>query len=149
MKQIIQKPKTHKKQNTNRKTRISKTGTASEAIGKLEHNQDIFILTFGQFSLIDALTAILDQTGPANVVISSWTAADAHLEKTATMIGSSDILDFKLIIDRSFETRQPQYCYHMRKLFGQKCIRHIRSHAKFMTIKNDNWNIVVRTSIQL
>lgn len=140
--------KTFKKQ-SKRKVRISKQGAAADAIGKLEHDQDVYILTFGQFSLIDALCEILDQTGPADVVVSSWTAADAHLEKTASMIESASIRSFKMILDRSFESRQPEYCYHMRQLFGADCIRHVRSHAKFLLIRNDDWNIVVRTSMNL
>jgi len=144
----MNKAKTFKRKN-NRDIRVSKVGSASDAIGKLRHDEDTYILTFGQFSLIDALVAILDQTGPADVVISSWTAADAHLEQTANMIESTEILDFKMILDRSFETRQPEYCFHMRKLFGADCIRHVRSHAKFMMIRNEEWNVVVRTSMNL
>jgi len=140
--------KTFKKK-AKRKCRISKVGNARDAIGELKHGEDAYILTFGQFSLIDALCVILDQIGPADVVVSSWTAADAHLEKTASMIESASIRDFKMILDRSFETRQPEYCYHMRKLFGADCIRHVRSHAKFLLIRNEEWNIVVRTSMNL
>ena len=144
----MKKAKTFKKP-AKRKQRISKMGTAADAIGKLEHDQDVYILTFGQFSLIDALCAILEQTGAADVVLSSWTAADAHLEKTAGLIESSEITSLRMILDRSFETRQPAYCYHMRELFGTDCIRHVRSHCKFMLIKNAEWNIVIRTSMNL
>ena len=141
--------KTFKKENTKKDIRISKTHNATDAIGVLEKNMDIFVLTYGQFSLIDSLIAILDQTGPADVVISSWTAADAHLERSAQLIESADIRSFRMIVDRSFKTRQPKYYYHMIKLFGHECIRSIRTHAKFMVIKNDEWNIVVRTSMNL
>jgi len=123
--------------------------TASDAIGKLEKKTDTFILTYGQFSLIDALIAIIDQTGPAHVTISTWTAAHAHLDRSADLISSADILSFRMIVDRSFKTRQPKYFYHMAELFGENSIRQIRTHAKFMTITNDNWDIVVRTSMNL
>jgi hypothetical protein len=99
--------------------------------------------------LIDALSVILDQVGPADVVVSSWTAADAHLEEAAGMIESMNILSFRMIVDRSFRGRQPGYYDHMTRLFGPECIRAIRSHAKFMVISNENWKIVVRTSMNL
>lgn len=137
------------KKKSGREIRTAKYASATEAIGRIEHNTDTFVLTFGQFSLIDALMVILDQTGPADVSISTWTAADAHLEKAISLIESSQIKTFRMIVDRSFETRQPGYCFHMRRLFGDECIRHIRSHAKFMLIRNESWNIVVRTSMNL
>lgn len=142
-------PKSFRKSNNFKKIRASKKGTAVQAIGKLEKDTDTFILTYGQFSLIDALMAILDQTGPAHVVISTWTAAHAHLDRSSELLESSDILSFRMIVDRSFKTRQPKYFHHMINLFGINCIRQIRTHAKFITVRNDKWNIVIRTSMNL
>jgi len=129
--------------------RTAKTLSAREAMGTLTHGQDVFILTYGQFSLIDLLVAILDQTGPADVTISTWTAADAHLERTADLLASAQVRSMRWIVDRSFETRQPDYCYHMRQMFGQDCIRAIRTHAKFLLVRNEKWDVVVRTSMNL
>jgi hypothetical protein len=142
-------PKAFKKSNKNKEIRACKHGSAAEAIGKIEKNTDTFILTYGQFSLIDALTAILDQIGPAHVTISTWTAAHAHLDRSADLMSSADILSFRMIVDRSFKTRQPKYFYHMTELFGTDSIRELRTHAKFMTIRNEKWDIVVRTSMNL
>lgn len=143
------KPKSYKKKSDNRKTRVSKKGSATEAIGSLDKNTDTFILTYGQFSLIDALMVILDQTGPANVCISTWTAAHAHLDLSEELMASSDILSLKMVVDRSFKTRQPKYFNRMINLFGVECVREIRTHAKFITVRNDDWDIVVRTSMNL
>ena len=49
-------------------------GTAFEAIGPLEPGCEIFGFTKGQFSLMDLITAILSQTGPASVDISTCTS---------------------------------------------------------------------------
>jgi len=132
-----------------RAMRVSKRAIAADTIGALTPDQDIYILTYGQFSLIDAMVAILDQTGPADVVISSWTAADANLEQTANMIEAASILSLRMIVDRSFRTRQPAYFRRMRELFGVDCVREIRSHAKFLVITNARWQVVVRTSMNL
>ncbi len=138
----------HKKP-SDREIRFAKSLSAAEAIGDLKPQQDVYILTFGQFSLVDALVHVLEQTGPANVDLSTWTAADAHLEKTKALMDSADILRFRMIVDRSFETRQPEYVYHMRKLFGMSCIRAVRTHAKFFVVSNDKWKVVARTSMNL
>jgi len=145
----IMQPKTFKKSNIGKKIRASKQGTAAQAIGILEKNTDTFILTYGQFSLIDGLMTILDQTGPAHVGISTWTAAHGDLTKSAELLATAELLSFRMIVDRSFKTRQPNYHSHMIELFGAKSIRAIRTHAKFMIIRNTCWDIVVRTSMNL
>lgn len=132
-----------------RTQKLERYATASEAIGEIKKGSDTYILTFGQFSLIDALLVILDQAGPSSVVLSTWTAADAHLERTAEMIEAAKITDFRMIVDRSFETRQPKYCHNMRKKFGAECLRAIRTHAKFMIVRSPKLDVVVRTSMNL
>lgn len=144
----MNRPKTHKKP-AKRKSRLAKMSTAAEAIGRIDKNTDTFVLTFGQFSLIDALIHVLDQTGPANVDLSTWTAADAHLQRSAELMEAAKIKRFRMIVDRSFETRQPGYCAHMRKLFGNECIRAIRTHAKFAVVRSKTHDIVIRTSMNL
>ncbi len=52
-------------------------------------------------------------------------------------------------MDRSFETRQPEYCATLRCLFGDDVIRTTRSHAKFATIRNGEWDLAIRTSMNL
>jgi len=142
-------PKAFKKSNDGKRVYACKRGSASVAIGKLEKNTDTFILTYGQFSLIDALVAVLDQTGPAHVTISTWTAAHAHLDRSAELMEAASILSLRMIVDRSFQTRQPKYYEHMIKLFGTESIRAINTHAKFITVRNENWDIVMRTSMNL
>lgn len=137
------------KKKASRKTRIAKTLTASEAIGPLEKGTDTYILTFGQFSLIDALVAILDQTGPASVDLSTWTAADADLGTIISMLESASIEKFRMIVDYSFKKREPVAYPRILRAFGADCIRELRTHAKFMIIRNDDWHIVVRTSMNL
>lgn len=141
--------KSFKKSNATKEIKVSKRDSASLAIGDIEKNTDLFILTYGQFSLIDALIAILKKTGPAHVSLSTWTAAHAHLDRSAELMGSGNFLSFRLIVDRSFKTRQPKYFNHMKDIFGANCVREITTHAKFMLIQNDEWNIVVRTSMNL
>jgi hypothetical protein len=132
-----------------RQIRKFKDGTATQAIGELAPGCDIFVLTFGQFSLIDALCAIVAQTGPAHVTLSTWTAAHADLERAETLVSTAKIRNMRWIVDRSFEQRMPHYCRAMRKLFGHDCIRGIKSHAKWAIIRNEQWNIVMRTSMNM
>jgi hypothetical protein len=143
------KAQAYRKANKAKEIRLVKGASARRAIGRIEHDMDIFVLTFGQFSLIDAMCAILDQTGAADVVISTWTAGHAHLDRAEDMMAQADIKSMRMIVDTSFQTRQPKYYDHMISLFGIESIRTMRTHAKYMTITNDEWNIVVRTSMNM
>ena len=81
---------------------------ASEAIGQIEHGCEIFGLNKGQFSLIDIIEHCLNATGPADVLISTWTAAGADLGFANALMTSGAIRDLRFVVDFSFPTRQPE-----------------------------------------
>lgn len=143
------KSRTHRSQSRDRTIRTAKKGNARDAIGELEPGCEIFVLTYGQFSLIDALVTIVEQTRPANVILSTWTAGSADLTTCERLLERSMIQDIRYIVDRSFLTRQPAYCAKMRHLFGDDCIRTMRSHAKFAVVRNDQWTLAIRTSMNM
>ena len=47
------------------KHRVSKTATAADSLAGFGHDTEVDVLTFGQFSIIDAIEAVLDITGPS------------------------------------------------------------------------------------
>lgn len=106
-------------------------------------------LTHGQFSVIDALEVMLAQTGPADVTISTWSAAGADLEHAQRFLDDGRVRKIRFLVDRSFATRQPVYCQTLRALYGDDAIRTTRCHAKFATIRNEGWDLAVRTSMNL
>lgn len=134
-----------------RDIRAAKLGNAREALGKLRHGEELYCLTFGQFSFIDALVHIVEQTGPAEVVIATWTAAEADLTTAARLIEDAAISRLRMIVDQSFMARANAVglARHLRELFGDECIRTTRCHAKFATVRNAEWSIAIRTSMNL
>jgi hypothetical protein len=129
--------------------RIACVETAGQAIGTLEPGCRILGLTKGQFSMLDLIRAVLAQTGPANLVISTWTTGIRDMENAAWLIQRGEILDLRLLTDRSFPGRQPQYCARLRELFGDDAVRATRTHAKFAIVRNDRWDICIRASMNL
>jgi hypothetical protein len=123
--------------------------TAAQAIGKIEPRFRIFGMTRGQFSKFDLIRAILDQTGPADVWISTWTAAKKDIDGAAWLLDGGQIKSCKFIVDRSFATRQPDYARALLHRFGRDCITVSRIHSKVAIIRNDSWNIVLRSSMNL
>jgi hypothetical protein len=65
------------------------------------------------------------------------------------MIDTKMINTLKIITDMSFPSRKKNYAIALDELFGTENIRMARVHAKFVLLKNDNWNIVINTSMNL
>lgn len=121
---------------------------AGQTIGDIGKNESIYGFTAGQFCAINIIEHILDNTGPADVKIVTWTAAVGDLQAANDFLNDGRIRDIKFVVDRSFVARQPEYCDAMLSLFPGS-IRSTRIHAKMMLITNDEWNIVIHTSMNL
>lgn len=128
---------------------VEAKGNASDAVGKIFRDCEIFGFSKGQFSLIDLIEELLAQTGPADVTISTWTAASREIDCAYRLLAGGSIKHLRFLVDFSFQSRQPEYCNALRARFGDDSIRVTRTHAKFVIIRNDEWNLVVRTSMNL
>lgn len=122
---------------------------ASAAIGTLTKGCEIFGWSQGQFSLIHVIIAMLEQTGPAHVSISTWTAATSQIDTAYLLLREQRVKSLRWFVDYSFPIRQPAYCARLRALFGDESIRLTKNHAKFVLIRNDQWDIVLRSSMNL
>jgi hypothetical protein len=124
-------------------------GTAAQAVAGLVQGGRLIGLTSGQFSLLDLIRALLDLTGPADVLLSTWTAGIRDVETAAWLLGGGQIRSLRILTDRSFPTRQPKYCRRLVELFGPECLVVTRTHAKFAVIENEGWTLAVRSSMNL
>lgn len=122
--------------------------SAKKSIGKIYKGMEIFGLTKGQFSIINVIETVIEQTGPSDVVISTWTAAGAEIKKAEDFLNNGFINKLHFIVDRSFETRKKTYYDMLIKKFGD-IVSVTNTHAKFILISNDEWKISIRTSMNL
>ena len=129
--------------------RTAKTGAAATAIGPVAPGMEVFILTFGRFSLVDALAHLVQQVGPCDIAISTWTAADADLRLIASLRDQAKIRAVRWLVDGSYIARQPASCATMRELFGDGAIRTLSNHAKFITIRTDDYALAVRSTMNM
>ena len=141
--------RTHTRAVRPRKVSISKVTNARDALAEWGRGMETYCLTFGQFSLMDAIEAILERTGPADVAIATWTAGAADLSLSAESLRNGNIRSLRFVVDCSFGQRQPGYLAQVRELFGDDAIRSTRTHAKYAVITNDEWSVAVRTSMNL
>ena len=129
---------------------VMRQQSAAEAVADLARDgMELFGLTRGQFSLADLLVAILEKTGAAALSISTWTAAHADVERMMALLESGQITGCRWLVDQTLPRRTPALAAQIRNLFGDDAIRVTKTHAKFATIVNDEWQVALRSSMNL
>lgn len=122
---------------------------AAEALGPIEHGMELYALCKGDYSLIDIVEHCLSATGPADVTISTWTAAGADLDFAMGFVHDGRVRSARWVVDFSFPQRQPAYFALLVDRFGADAVRATANHAKFVLIRNAEWDLVLRTSMNL
>lgn len=123
---------------------------AANAIEGFSKNGRVCGLTNGAFSLVSLIEAVLNITGPAEIVISTWSGGFYDAGAINSLMACGKVLDAKLILDRSFKTtRGGKYVAYFQDIFKIENIRTTNMHAKFVLIKNEEWNVCIRSSMNL
>lgn len=129
--------------------RFSKAGSAAETIKGFGKNMDIMGLTYGQFSLIDLIQATLDITGPADVTIATWSAGFYDLKAAENFRDDGRIRSIRFIMDSGRQKRGQAGVHEIDELFGEDSVITIRTHAKFVLIRNEQWDVCITSSMNL
>ena len=122
---------------------------AAAFVGELRPGFHVWGLTRGQFSLIDTIRAVTDQTGPVAFTLATWTVAKADLSELIKLLTPERFTRIRLLLDCTFQRRQPSLFQHIKERFGADAIRVTHTHAKFMLFESDRWKIICRTSMNL
>lgn len=122
---------------------------AESALEGFQKGGRIVGLTKGQFSLIDMINAMLKKIGPCDISISTWSAGLRDSKSLEEMMNSGRVKSLRIITDRSFVSRQKEYAISITNAFGADNIRTTNTHAKFVILKNEEYNIVIRSSMNL
>ena len=125
-------------------------GRAAAVIGPIETcSTRIYGLSDGHFSLVDIIDHILRQTGAGDLTISTWTAAGIDIRRLAAFRDAGRVRRLRFMIDRSFSTREPDYCAVLREKIGDGNIRTWNAHAKFAIFRGGIFPVVLTTSMNL
>jgi len=139
-----------RKRNRNRQVSMIRKASAAEAIAGLElGGVDVYGLTSGQFSLLELIEAVLDVTGPAELVLSTWTAAPSDGLKIKELLDAGKLTAVRFVLDISFHTRRQGVALNMAGTFGEDCFRYCKTHSKFFLVTNERWRLVCKTSMNL
>lgn len=133
------------------RNRLSRTANARDTITEWTRGMDMFALTFGQFSLIDLIDAVTEKTGPAHVVICTWSAGFYDVDAARAWRDSGRLQSVRFIMDSS-DKRNQAGPGEVSAIFGPDSVRTTRTHSKYATITTptpDPWHVVITTSMNL
>jgi len=143
-------PECVKRNNVIRETRHGMRGeSARRCIGKITKGCEIFGLTKGDFSMIDIINHIIDEIGPCNLDIATWTAAHSEIKQAFNLLKDSRLQRVRWLVDRSFPARQKKYFSALLSKFGEDSVRLARIHAKYVLAENEEYSVALRTSMNL
>jgi len=134
---------------TRRKRAVESFQTAADCIGTLEPGASLFAITRGQFSMIDAVLACLDQTGPAAVSLWTWTVAEYEVECLERLRRDERLTSGRLVIDHGARNKNAELIRQWQGAFGGESVRYVVNHAKIATIENADWKLLLRGSMNL
>lgn len=132
-----------------RKNAVQSFKTAAECIGGIFPGKSIFAITRGQFSMIDAVLACLDQVGKAELSIWTWTIAEYEVQCFERLRIDDRITQGRLIIDHGARNKNAALIRQWKDSYGEESVRYVVNHSKIATIKNDNYKLLLRGSMNL
>jgi hypothetical protein len=121
----------------------------AEDIGPIEAGMSRFLISRGQWSMIDAVLHCLDYVKPAHMSVWTWHVAVSNIEVIEPLLCSDRLLSATLILDRSGDTRNNATGPMWRERFGNESIRICRNHAKIVRLWNDEFRLLLRGSLNM
>jgi hypothetical protein len=134
---------------TRRARALESFKTAADCIGTIEPGCSLFALTRGQFSMIDAILACLDQAGPADVSVWTWTVAEYEIETLARLRQDGRVRSGLLVIDYGARLKNAGLIRQWKDSHGEDSVRYVVNHAKIATVSNERFRLLLRGSFNL
>lgn len=132
-----------------RKRAVESFRTAAEAIGTIEPGAALFAITRGQWSMIDAILACLDQIGPADLSIWTWTVAEYEVECLERLRTDARIKTGRLVIDYGARNKNAGLIRQWKSGFGTDSVRYVVNHSKIATLRTEKFKLLLRGSMNL
>lgn len=133
-----------------RKTAVESFKTAAECLGPIERGISLFAITRGQFSMIDAVLACLDQVGPSALTLWTWTVAEYEVECVERLRQDRRVTSGTLVIDHGARNKNAGLIRQWKDTNGPDSVRYVVNHAKIATIESaSGLRLLLRGSMNL
>lgn len=121
---------------------VAKVLLHPRSLGRVEHGSTKHFYSDGAFNLIQLVTYLLKQTGPAHVLLTSYSIAEDSVNVLHRKVESGEILGIRFIIDNRVKSMSPKPFDVLARSFPN-CYRCRSIHAKVALVYNDEWKITV------
>lgn len=118
-------------------------GALTKSIGLIVPGREKHYYSDGNFNLIRLIFHILKQTGPAHVMMTTYSISQQSLEKVQNALNRGDLLSIRFLIDNRVKVMSPIPFQRLKASFNYRCVS---LHAKVALIENDDWRISIVTS---
>ena len=118
-------------------------GSILKTIGTLEPGIQKHYYSDGNFNLMRLVFHLLKQTGPTDILMTTYSISQATLEAVIQRQNTGLIRSIRFIIDNRVKVMSPKPFQYMKENFNFRCIS---LHAKVALIGNENWKVSIVTS---
>lgn len=119
----------------------------SEVIGEIRPGEAIHIPSLSSWSMHELIEYILQQTGPAEVWLTSWSIKQKAVQLILELLQQGHITALSCVFDGRVKTMCPDAWrladYNMSRVFLTKI------HAKVVVIQNDTWGVSIVSTANL
>jgi hypothetical protein len=118
-------------------------GVMTRHLGNITPGEDKHYWSYGNFNMMRLIFWILDQTGPASIILSTYSISPKTLQGVISRREKGIIRDIRFIVDNRVRSLSPKPFDLLVANFDYRCTS---IHAKVACIWNENWKISVVSS---
>ena len=115
----------------------------TKTLGQLVPGQNLHFYSWANFNLVRLILFLLRQTGPANLLMTSYSFSQKSIEALLAKKQAGLLLSVRVLIDNRVRVMSPKPFQMLQTAFDYKCTS---VHAKVALIYNDRWKISIVTS---
>lgn len=112
-----------------------------EVLSLVAPETTVFWVSNGNWSMHQLLMALLDRTGPADVMISSYAMSETPARILSQLKEKRIITTLRCVLDNRVDVRSAGSLQVMKSICDELSL--IDTHAKVTLIKNDYWMVAV------
>ena len=111
------------------------------AIGELREGHLAHFYTFGAWSLHELVAYCLQQTGPAEVTIMTWTFSETPARSLLALKAEGQITKLTLVVDKRVKTKNPK-AFQLLQATSDG-LKEARTHAKVVVIRGGKFAVTI------
>jgi len=128
---------------------VESFASVAQCIGPVVAGCDVFAVTRGQWSMIDAVRYLVGEVAPAAVSVWTWCIADYEVQCFEGLLGDGSIASGLLVVDYSAAQRNRALLERWVARFGPGSVRVCLNHAKIATVEGRGLRLLARGSMNL